>query len=128
MSLERALRIAKNAGAEKVPFRFQFPLDTKEEFEELCEKHKVSMTDMILGLVKSAIDEDRGLTNVSVVNIINKIEVLEKEYQSLYEVYQKTGDDILTLTDGTDLYVTDGMEKLKFRIKMLNKELQRRNK
>lgn len=128
MSLENALKFAKNASAEKVPFRFQFPLDTKEEFEELCEKHKVSMTDMILGLVKSSIDEDKGLTNVSVVNIINKIEALEKEYQSLYEVYQKTGDDILTLTDGTDVYVTDGMENLKFRIKVLNKELQRRNK
>ena len=36
------------------------------------------MTDMILGLIKSAIDEDRGLTNVSIVNIINKIEDLEK--------------------------------------------------
>ncbi len=128
MSLDSALKFAKNASAEKVPFRFQFPVDTKEEFEELCEKHNVSMTDMILGLIKSAIDEDRGLTNVSIVNIINKIEDLEKDYANLNEVYIKTGDSVLECTDGRIIYVEDDMEKLRFRIKVLNKELQRRSK
>ena len=128
MSLDSALKFAKNASAEKVPFRFQFPVDTKEEFEELCEKHKVSMTDMILGLIKTAIDEDRGLTNVSIVNIINKIEDLEKDYANLNEVYIKTGDSVLECTDGRIIYVEDDMEKLRFRIKVLNKELQRRSK
>lgn len=128
MSLDSALKFAKNIGAEKVPFRFQFPIDTKEEFEELCEKHKVSMTDMILGLIKSAIDEDRGLTNVSVVNIINKIEELEKEFNNLNEVYIKTGDRVLECIDGQIIHVEDDMDKLRFRIKVLNKELQRRTK
>ena len=128
MSLDSALKFAKNASAEKVPFRFQIPVDTKEEFEELCEKHNVSMTDMILGLIKSAIDEDRGLTNVSIVNIINKIEDLEKDYANLNEVYIKTGDSVLECTDGRIIYVEDDMEKLRFRIKVLNKELQRRSK
>ena len=128
MSLDSALKFAKNASAEKVPFRFQFPVDTKEEFEELCEKHNVSMTDMILGLIKSAIDEDRGLTNVSIVNIINKIEDLEKDYANLNEVYIKTGDSVLECTDGRIIYVEDDMEKLRFRIKVLNKELQRRSR
>lgn len=128
MSLDSALKFAKNANAEKVPFRFQFPVDTKEEFEELCEKHNVSMTDMILGLIKSAIDEDRGLTNVSIVNIINKIEDLEKDYANLNEVYIKTGDSVLECTDGRIIHVEDDMEKLSFRIKVLNKELQRRSR
>ena len=128
MSLDTAINFAKNIGAEKVPFRFQFPVDTKEEFEELCEKHNVSMTDMILGLIKSAIDEDRGLTNVSIVNIINKIEDLEKDYANLNEVYIKTGDSVLECTDGRIIYVEDDMEKLRFRIKVLNKELQKRSK
>jgi len=128
MSLDTAVKFAKNANAEKVPFRFQFPVDTKQEFEELCDKHGVSMTDMILGLIKSAIDEDRGLTNVSVVNIINKIEELEKQYDNLNDVYIKTGDSVLECTDGKIIYVEDDMEKLRFRIKVLNKELQRRTK
>lgn len=126
MSLENALKFAKNIGAEKVPFRFQFPVDIKEDFEELCEKHNVSMTDMILGLIKSAIDEDRGLTNVSVVNIINKIEKLEKEYINLEQIFNKTGDNELECTDGTIIHVADDMEKLRFRIKVLNNELQKR--
>lgn len=128
MSLDSALKFAKNIGAEKVPFRFQFPVDIKEDFEELCEKHNVSMTDMILGLIKTAIDEDRGLTNVSVVNIINKIEKLEKEYINLEQIFNKTGDSILECTDGTIIHVADDMEKLRFRIKVLNKELQRRSR
>lgn len=128
MSLDNAVKFAKNSNAEKVPFRFQFPVDIKEDFEELCEKHGVSMTDMILGLIKSAIDEDRGLTNVSIVNIINKIEDLEKDYANLNEVYIKTGDSVLECTDGRIIYVEDDMEKLRFRIKVLNKELQRRSR
>ena len=128
MSLDNAIKFAKNVGADKVPFRFQFPVDIKEEFEELCEKYKVSMTDMILGLIKSAIDEDRGLTNVSVVNIINKIEKLEKEYINLEQIFNKTGDNELECTDGTIIHVADDMEKLRFRIKVLNKELQRRSR
>lgn len=128
MSLDSAIKFAKNVGADKVPFRFQFPVDIKEDFEELCKKHNVSMTDMILGLIKSAIDEDRGLTNVSVVNIINKIEKLEKEYINLEQIFNKTGDNELECTDGTIIHVADDMEKLKFRIKVLNNELEKRIK
>jgi hypothetical protein len=128
MSLDTAINFARNVGADKVPFRFQFPVDTKQEFEELCDKHGVSMTDMILGLIKSAIDEDRGLTNVSVVNIINKIEELEKGYDNLEQIFNKTGDRVLECKDGTIIHVSDDMDKLRFRINVLNKELQRRTK
>lgn len=127
MSLESALKFAKNVSAEKVPFRFQFPVDTKQEFEVLCEKNGVSMTDMVLGLINSALDEDKGLTNVSVVNIINKIEELEKSYDNLEDLYEKTGDRVIESTDGKVLYVVENMEKLKFRIHVLNEELKRRN-
>ncbi len=60
MSLNNAVKFAKNKKVVKVPFRFQFPVNTKEEFEELCEKYKVSMSNMILGLIKSAINEDKN--------------------------------------------------------------------
>ena len=33
MSLDNAIKFAKNVSADKVPFRFQFPVDIKEEFE-----------------------------------------------------------------------------------------------
>lgn len=128
MSLDNAIKFAKNVGADKVPFRFQFPVDIKEEFEELSEKYKVSMTDMILGLIKSAIDEDRGLTNVSVVNIINKIEKLEEQYANLLKIHNDTGDDVIECSDGTIINIKADMEKLKFRIKILNNELEKRIK
>ena len=59
MSLDNALKFAKNATAEKVPFRFQFPVDTKEEFKELCEKYEITMSNMILGLIKNSIRKDK---------------------------------------------------------------------
>lgn len=59
MSLDSALKFAKNASVEKVPFRFQFPIDKKDEFEKLCKKHNISMTYLILGLIQSAIDDDK---------------------------------------------------------------------
>lgn len=126
MSLDSALKFAKNASAEKVPFRFQFPIDTKEEFEKLCQKHNVSLTDMILGLINSAIDEDNGLTNSSIVNIINKLEELEKEYYYLDELYRKTGDSVLECANGEVVYIEDGMDKIQFKMNVLNKELKRR--
>ena len=126
MSLDSAIKFAKNVGADKVPFRFQFPVDIKEDFEELCQKHNVSMTDMILGLIKSAIDEDTGLTNVSVVNIINKIEKLEEQYANLLKIHNDTGDDVIECSDGTIINIKADMEKLKFRIKILNNELEKR--
>ena len=128
MSLDTAINFAKNIGAEKVPFRFQFPVDTKEEFEELCEKHKVSMTDMILGLIKSAIDEDRGLTNVSIVNIINKIEELEKQLASHRSAFRHTEESVIECTDGSLYYVEKAIAETEFRIYALNKELQKRSK
>ncbi len=127
MSLESALKFAKKTTEEKIGYRFQFPISMKNEFEIICEKNGVSMTDMILGLINSAIDEDKGITNISVINIINKIEELEKEHDSLNEIYQKTGDDVLTLSDGKILYITDDIEKTRFRINILNKELEKRN-
>ncbi|MDD2698820.1 MAG: hypothetical protein PHF17_08480 [Arcobacteraceae bacterium] len=128
MSLKSALQFAKNASEEKVPFRFQFPVSIKKEFEELCEKNNVSMTDTILGLIISAIDEDRGVTDVSTLNIINKIESLEKNYQELEKVYKNTGDEALDCTDGTTIYLIDDMELTKLSINALKRELEIRSK
>ena len=54
------------------------------------------------------------------------IEKLEKEYINLEQIFNKTGDNELECTDGTIIHVADDMEKLRFRIKVLNNELQKR--
>lgn len=59
MSLISALDFAKNASEKKVSFRFQFPVSLKKEFEILCKENGVSMTDLVLGLIKSAIDDSK---------------------------------------------------------------------
>lgn len=59
MSLNNAVKFAKNKKVVKVPFRFQFPVDTKEEFKELCEKYDITMSNMILGLIENSILKDK---------------------------------------------------------------------
>ena len=127
MSLESALNFAKNASEDKVPFRFQFPVSTKEDFEKLCDKNNVSMTDMILGLIVSSINEDKGVTNISILNIVNKIDSLETSYKELDRVHRETGDDILETTDGKIHYLVDEMESIQLSLKALKRELETRS-
>lgn len=127
MSLEYALNFAKNASEDKVPFRFQFPVSTKDEFEKLCNKNNVSMTDMILGLIISSINEDKGITDISTLNIVNKIEKLETSYKSLESVHKKTGEDILETTDGEIHYLITEMESIQLSLKALKRELETRS-
>lgn len=127
MSLESALNFAKNASEDKVPFRFQFPVSTKDEFEKLCNKNNVSMTDMILGLIISSINEDKGITDISTLNIVNKIEKLEISYKSLESVHNKTGEDILETTDGEIHYLITEMESIQLSLKALKRELEIRS-
>lgn len=128
MSLKTSLEFARNASEEKVPFRFQFPVHTKKEFESLCEKHEVSMTDMILGLIQSAIDEDKGVHEVATLSIIEKLEKLRNSYRELEKAHINSGDDILETSDGSIYYLKEDMEANLLSQKALNNELKRRTK
>lgn len=127
MSLKSALKFAKSANEEKMGYRFQFPISMKDEFEIICEKNGVSMTDMILGLINSAIEEEKGFSDSTTLTIINKIDELEKEIRNLDELYQKTGEDILELSDGTFKYLREESESAKLKLKALQSELKRRD-
>lgn len=47
------------------------------------------MTDIIFGLINSAINEYKDLSNVSVLNIINKIEELDDRLNSRLKIYNE---------------------------------------
>ena len=128
MSLKSALKFAKSANEEKTGYRFQFPISMKDEFETICEKNGVSMTDMILGLINSAIEEDKGFSDSTTLSIIKKIDEIEKEIKNLDEIYQKTGDEVLELSDGTFKNLRQESESEKLKLKALQSELQRRSK
>ncbi|CAA6806048.1 MAG: Unknown protein [uncultured Campylobacterales bacterium] len=126
MSLKNALNYAKKANEEKMGYRFQFPLSMKEEFELLCNKSSVNMTDMILGLIQSAIDEDKGLYDVPTLNIINKLNVLEESFADLHHLHVNQGEQIITLDNGKDIILEDELTSLKLKINALKRELQKR--
>lgn len=128
MSLKQALSFAKNASEEKVPFRFQFPIQTKKEFEALCDKHGVSMTDMIMGLIQSSIDEDKGITEVATLNIIHKIEDLKEKNKELWRVYNDVGDESIELANGEIINFTYEIDSNALSIDALNAELKKRSK
>ena len=128
MSLENAVNFAKRANEEKMGYRFQFPLSLKEEFETVCQNNGVSMTDMILGLISSAIDESKGLSDITSLCIINKIEVLKEKVGDLIYLRNESNKDVVTTTDGRDVYVSDDIESLNIQIKALERELINRSK
>lgn len=127
MSLKTALEFAKNASEEKVPFRFQFPVHTKKEFEALCEKYGVSMTDMIMGLIQSSIDEDKGITEIDTLNIVNKIERLQTYLKEAKRMLVETTDGLLEDTNGVQYDFNYEIESTELKIKVLENELKKRS-
>ncbi len=55
--IEKAMAYAKNPIEEKVGFSFQIPVSMKKEFERVCKLNNVTMTNMILGLIKATNEE-----------------------------------------------------------------------
>ena len=128
MSLENALNFAKTANEEKMGYRFQFPISMKNEFESICEKNGVSMTDMILGLISSAIDESKGLSDSTTLSIVNKIEELEDKLDNDIKLFNKVEEDVITDVNGDDYYLTDNIQAYQLKISALKAELKKRNK
>ena len=128
MSLESALNFAKTANEEKMGYRFQFPISMKNEFESICEKNGVSMTDMILGLISSAIDESKGLSDSTTLSIVNKIEQLEDKYNKLYDFHIQIEEDEITDNNGNTIHIKLDLDSLKIKIDALKLELKKRNK
>ena len=113
MSLNNALKFAKNKKVVKVPFRFQFPVDTKEEFKELCEKYDITMSNMILELIKNSIRKDKE-------DIANELITFLKGL-----LIGKNGSGITVLEDGTSQAVVD---RLYVKIKAVFDELEVKKK
>ncbi|WP_294956989.1 hypothetical protein [Sulfurovum sp.] len=61
MFLEKALNKAKRTDEEKVGLNIKVPVGLKNEFEEVCKKHGVSMTSMMLSLIETIVDESHGI-------------------------------------------------------------------
>lgn len=60
MLLEKSLQKAKRTEDEKVGLNIKVPIGMKNEFDELCKQHGVSMTSMMLSLIETIIEESRG--------------------------------------------------------------------
>ena len=127
MSLENAVKFAKRANEEKMGYRFQFPISLKEEFEIVCQENGVSMTDMILGLISSSVDEHKGISNSTTLSIVNKIEDLSLKLDDLHMLHNKVGQDTLMMQDGSELYIVDDMDTLNIQLKALKRELINRS-
>lgn len=60
MLLKKSLQKAKRNEDEKVGLNIKVPIGMKNEFDELCKQHGVSMTSMMLSLIETIIEESRG--------------------------------------------------------------------
>ena len=82
MFLDKALNKAKRTDEEKVGLNIKVPIGLKNEFEEVCKKHGVSMTSMMLSLIETIIDESNGIRDARDIEfqrlINNQISLLDE--------------------------------------------------
>lgn len=77
--ISKAMEYAKNPVEEKVGFSFQIPVSMKKEFEQVCKLNDVTMTNMLLGLIKATNDENP--TYIHLTNEQLQIEEMTLEHK-----------------------------------------------
>ena len=101
MLLNKALKKAKRTDEEKVGLNIKVPIGLKNEFDEVCKNNGVSMTSMMLALIETVIDEDKGLIQdldaEGLLALNNKIIQLQHEINDMcsWETDPNTGKDNL---------------------------------
>ena len=95
MLLDKALKKAKRTDEEKVGLNIKVPIGLKNDFDNLCKEHGVSMTSMMLALIETVVEESKGFYEVldaeSLLKLNNDINRLQKEIDNLCTI--ETGVD-----------------------------------
>jgi len=58
MNIKKAISLAKGNDEERVGFNLKIPKTLKSEFEHFCKENDVSVTAMILALMRTVLDEE----------------------------------------------------------------------
>jgi len=101
MLLNKALKKAKRTDEEKVGLNIKVPIGLKNEFDEVCKNNGVSMTTMMLALIETVVDEDKGLIQdldaEGLLALNNKIIQLQHEINDMcsWETDPNTGKENL---------------------------------
>ncbi|CAA6807404.1 MAG: Unknown protein [uncultured Sulfurovum sp.] len=86
--IKNLLKRSAKSTEPKVGLNFKLPISKKELFETVCNKHNISMTDMLLSIVDYIIEEDKGIEHTfnteSLLQINEDIKRLEKEISEYY--------------------------------------------
>jgi hypothetical protein len=110
MRLENIIANAKKQEEEKMGYSFKIPITLKKEFENMCKKHKITMSSMLIGMIENAVVEDRGfdldIHYMPTGAISKKITELRSEIFSLNEKIENgpDNDDDLSLQNFSDLH------------------------
>jgi len=89
--VKHALDKARREAEEKVPLSFKIPVALKKQFEEFCNKHKVSMSAMVGALIETALHEEANSHMYSSVAKYLSVRARELE-QQIDEIEQVGGD------------------------------------
>lgn len=83
MDIKKAFKNAKSMEEEKVGLNIKVPISLKNDFEEACKNHGVSMTSMMLSLIKMTVEEYQE-SQLNPAETMARIAELE-EYFERYE-------------------------------------------
>lgn len=120
MDIWNLLADAKGSEDKKVGFNLQIPASLKEEFEQFCKNNNVSMTAMLNTLMKTTLQEVKGLENYAEPTL----ELVEKVQQLQYMI-----DDMnhqLDNNDGEEVSLKRDIESYSLQMNAIENELKRR--
>ncbi|MCD4757391.1 MAG: hypothetical protein K8R39_03925 [Arcobacteraceae bacterium] len=118
--IEKAMNYAKNPVEEKIGFSFQLPVSMKKEFEQVCKLNDVTMTNMLLGLIKATNDENPTYNNLTK-------EQLEIEEITLEHKLENTKNHLESIADNEfeDEELCNIKSSLYTKIRFLNNQLEK---
>lgn len=109
--IKKAMEYAKNPVDEKIGLSFQVPVSLKKDFERVCKLNNVTMTNLLLGFMKSTVEEYPDYSTFSIGELLdiyliskhelkdniylsnklseNKIALNEEKYDDLFEEIEK---------------------------------------
>lgn len=114
--IKKAMDYAKNPVDEKIGFSFQVPVSLKKEFERVCKEQNVTMTNLLLGLMKATVQEYPEYSTFSTGELLDIYFAKKYEYTSSLDLANKLSEHEIAPNEAKYNNFFEDIEKL-------NKEL-----
>ncbi|MBN2833631.1 MAG: hypothetical protein JXR48_01565 [Candidatus Delongbacteria bacterium] len=125
--IEKAMQYAKNPVEEKIGFSFQIPVSMKQEFERVCKLNGVTMTNMLLGLIKATNEEYPDYSKYDPSRLLDLQFIQRGEVEYMEKTIHTLSDNNIALMGEQYDTFYNAYEKEKLKLKRIEDKLDEQN-